>query len=398
MKRYMKQYLRNFDYGLFITYVVLCLFGLVMIYSASMLVAVMIEDQPPDYFYKKQLTSIIASFFVFVVGAILPYRIYQERKIMGTAILVWIVMYINLWLIGVGAEEVGSRSWVNLFTIIPFQPSEYVKLFVILYFASVLSNKAKKSDNLYLKDIRIPMVIWAGVILCVITEPDYGATTLIIAITISVIMASDLNAKSFWKVFGFVGAGSVALVGVVTFLAPHFFTSNRMSRITSFLDPFKDYLGDGMQVVQGYIAMGSGGLKGVGMGQSVQKLGYLPEPHTDFIIAIISEELGIVGVTIALGGLAFIVLKGFIIAIRSTDSLGRMLATGIASWIGLQTFVNIGGVTGLIPLTGVTLPFFSMGGTSLLVLSFAMGILINVSTLQKMKRNRLVEQNKVDNK
>ena len=141
-------------------------------------------------------------------------------------------------------------------------------------------------------------------------------------------------------------------------------------------------------MVNSYYAIGGGGLEGRGLGQSIQKLGYLPEPQTDFIMAIIMEELGIWGVLIVLCGLGFIVYKGFSIALRTKDPLARMIAAGIASWIGWQTFINLGGVTGLIPLTGVTLPFISYGGTSIIILSLAMGILINVSMFEKVERKK----------
>ena len=156
----------------------------------------------------------------------------------------------------------------------------------------------------------------------------------------------------------------------------------------SYLNPFEYEDGSGHQVVNSYYAIGGGGLEGRGLGQSIQKLGYLPEPQTDFIMAIIMEELGIWGVLIVLGGLGFIVYKGFSIALRTKDPLARMIAAGIASWIGWQSFINLGGVTGLIPLTGVTLPFISYGGTSIIILSLAMGILINVSMFEKVERKK----------
>jgi len=157
------------------------------------------------------------------------------------------------------------------------------------------------------------------------------------------------------------------------------FTEGNKGRIVGFLDPFGTYQHEGNQLANSYLAIGSGGIKGLGLGQSVQKLGYLPEPHTDFIMAIIAEELGVFGVGFVLLGLGYLVLRGIFIAIRSRDPFGSMLVIGIASMIGIQAFINLGGVSGLIPITGVTLPFISYGGSSILVLSIAMGILTNVA-------------------
>ena len=165
-------------------------------------------------------------------------------------------------------------------------------------------------------------------------------------------------------------------------------TESRQGRLLSFLNPFDYELGSGYQIVNGYIAIGAGGMKGLGLGNSIQKMGYLPEPHTDVIMAVISEEIGVFGTIIVIGGLGFIVLRALTIALRTKDPHARMLAAGIGSVIGIQTFVNLGGLTGLIPLTGVPLPFISYGGTSVILLSLALGILMNVSIFERMRRKK----------
>lgn len=165
-------------------------------------------------------------------------------------------------------------------------------------------------------------------------------------------------------------------------------TDSRKGRILSYLNPFDYIQGSGFQIANGYIAIGSGGVKGHGLGNSIQKMGYLPEPHTDVIMAIISEELGILGVAVVIGGLGFIVLRALIIALKAKDPHARMLAAGIGSMIGVQTFVNLGGLTGIIPLTGVPLPFISYGGTSVILMSIAVGILMNVSMFVKYENKK----------
>ena len=165
-------------------------------------------------------------------------------------------------------------------------------------------------------------------------------------------------------------------------------TERRRGRLEAFFNPFDYEQGFGYQIVNGYIAIGSGGLTGLGLGNSNQKYGYLPEPHTDFIMAIIAEELGLIGVLIVLCGLFFIVFKAISIALSTKDPQARMIAAGIGSIIGFQTFINLGGMLGIIPLTGVPLPFISYGGTSIIILSAALGILMNVSMFVKHEKNR----------
>src|SRR5699024_2698335 len=181
-----------------------------------------------------------------------------------------------------------------------------------------------------------------------------------------------------------VAVGSIVLF----FLWDTVMTGSRKGRILSYLNPFDYASGSGFQIVNGYIAIGSGGVTGNGLGDSVQKMGYLPEPHTDVIMAVISEELGIFGGIIVIGGLGFIVIRALTLAIKAKDPQARMLATGIGSVIGIQTFVNLGGLMGVIPLTGVPLPFISYGGTSVILMSIAVGILMNVSMFIKYEKKK----------
>ncbi len=184
--------------------------------------------------------------------------------------------------------------------------------------------------------------------------------------------------------------------GILLLIAPFVYlnwesimTSSRKGRFLAYLNPFDYITGSGYQIANGYIAIGSGGVKGLGLGNSIQKMGYLPEPHTDVIMAVISEELGIVGAIIVIGGLGFIVLRALLLALKAKDPHARMLAAGVGSMIGIQTFVNLGGLTGLIPLTGVPLPFISFGGTSVILTSIAVGILMNVSMFVKYEKTKL---------
>ncbi|GEK32676.1 FtsW/RodA/SpoVE family cell cycle protein [Kurthia sibirica] len=386
----MKKYFKEFDYPLFITYVALCLFGLIMVYSSSMMVAVNKLNLEPDYFYKKQIFNIIIAFIAFFIGCFIPYKRYRNNKFILIMLVSTFVLLILVHLIGYSPDGSGAKSWLK-FSFASFQPSELAKISIIIYFSVVFANKNSSGTiDSIMNSLLPPMFIYGLAVASIAMEPDIGSIILLTLIAFSVIAVSGLSIKKF-----IISMTTVFLIGVgvigtaLLFFKDTLLTEKRMGRIEAFWDPFKDITNYGWQVVNGYYAIGAGGIPGLGLGQSIQKLGYLPEPHTDFILAIISEELGTLGVLFVIGGLGFIVLRGIIVGIRAKDPMARMLAVGIASWIGFQTFVNIGGLSGLIPLTGVPLPFISYGGSSLMLLSLAMGILVNVSMFVKKDRNKL---------
>lgn len=308
------------------------------------------------------------------------------------SVVVMLSLLLLVHFIGYG-ENVGARSWIAIklgsFTLGSIQPSEVAKLIIIIYFASFFAKKNKSAtlDSLN-KSIGPPITILVLVIGSVMLETDIGTSFIIIAIALSVMAASGIKAKTFMKLSGLIATFLLVLTPFMYFFWDTIMTPSRQGRFLAFLNPF-DYLqGSGYQIANGYIAIGSGGVKGAGLGNSVQKMGYLPEPHTDVIMAVISEELGILGAIIVLGGLGFIVLRALTIALKAKDPQARMLAAGVGSMIAIQTFVNIGGLTGLIPLTGVPLPLISYGGTSVILMSIAIGILMNVSMFVKLENNK----------
>ena len=389
MKNYFKVYFKNFDYAMFAVYILLTGFGLVMIYSASQMTAITSDLQAPDFYYNKQVSAIRFSAILFLVAVIFPYKNYSKKLILVTIMIAAVVLEIWLLTKGGGAEDVGSKSWIYIGGR-SFQPSEYFKVFIIIYFAGVFHNKSKRLNsiqNLRLNDVTFPISIWIAILLLVGMETDLGAVIIIFCIAMGLIFSSGLSGKVLLKFVAVTGGVGGALLGLMLLIfKDKIFTDSRLGRFTSYKNPFEYSSGSGHQVINGYYAIGNGGLEGLGLGQSIQKLGYLPHPHTDFIMAIIAEELGILGVILALGGIGFIVLKAFYIAATSKDVLARMLAAGIGTWLGIQTFINVGGVSGLLPLTGVTLPFISYGGTSTVLLSLSMGILMNLSIHEKMNK------------
>lgn len=388
MKTYANRILRNFDYPLFVTYIVLCVFGLIMIYSASMVWAVNIYSGEPTLFYKRQIMNLAIAIPAFFVAAIIPYKHYRKKQVMYVTVGIMLALLIIVKIVGFG-ESVGSKSWIQLpFGMGNLQPTEVAKVAFIVYFAGVFANKYYAGTLNQMKTTIFPTFSLLSLSLfLVILEPDFGATLILFLIAISVIAASGMNWQNYLKISGFFAILGLAMSLLLWIKWDDIMTASRKGRFLAFMDPFEYIQGSGLQIVNGYIAIGAGGIKGVGLGNSIQKLGYLPEPHTDVIMAVISEETGLLGTLIVLGGLFFIVARAFLVALRAKDPHARMLAAGVGSLIAIQTFINLGGLTGLIPLTGVTLPFISYGGTSVILLSVALGILMNVSMFVKYERS-----------
>ena len=387
MKSYAKRLFRHFDFPLFFTYLVLLLFGLVMVYSSSMVWAVNRYGWEPDYFFNQQLSSVFIAVFAFLLAAFIPYKLYRKKQFMIISVAGMLLLLFSVHFIGFGGE-VGSQSWIKL-PVGSIQPSELAKIVMIIYFSGVFANKYNAGTINSINNAIVPPVVILGVVVAsVMMETDLGATGIIILTSICVMAASGINLKTFGKLSVFL-TGVLLLVAIILYFSwESVMTGGRIGRFTAYMDPFEYITGSGLQIVNGYIAIGAGGLFGLGFGNSVQKMGYLPEPHTDFIMAIISEELGIFGTTIVIGGLGFLVIRAFAIALKTKDPHARMLASGIGALLGIQTFINLGGLTGLIPLTGVTLPFISFGGTSIILLSLALGILMNVSMFTRYEKNK----------
>ncbi|AOV08383.1 FtsW/RodA/SpoVE family cell cycle protein [Sporosarcina ureilytica] len=389
MRNYVKQFVRNFDFPLFFTYLVLCLFGLVMIYSSSLVWAVGYYDFEPDHFFRKQIMNLAIAFPAFFVAAFFPYKNYKRKKLMIASVIGMLILLGLVHVFGYGREQLGAQSWINLAGV-NFQPSELAKIIILVYFASVFAKKYERGtiDSIN-QSIMPPVGILVIAIGSIMLETDIGTSFIIIVGAFSVIAASGLNKNTFLKLSGIISVCLLLVSLLLYFKWDDIMTGSRKGRLLSYLNPFDYIQGSGFQIANGYIAIGSGGVKGHGLGNSIQKMGYLPEPHTDVIMAVISEELGVLGVAIVIGGLGFIVLRALSIALRARDPHARMLAAGIGSMIGIQTFVNLGGLTGIIPLTGVPLPFISYGGTSVILMSAAVGILMNVSMFVKYENKKM---------
>jgi cell division protein FtsW len=349
---------------LIVTFTLLAL-GLIMVYSAS---AVWADYKFDDSFFfaKRQMlfagVGIIAMFFIMNVDY------WTWRNFAKVILIVCFVLLVLVLIPGIGNVRNGSRSWIGVgaFSI---QPSEFMKLAMIAFLAKYLSENQRNITSL--KKGLIPSL---GLVFLafgmIMLQPDLGTGTVMVGTCIVMIFVAGA------RISHFVGLGVIGLLGFVGLIisAPY-----RIQRITSFLDPWSDPQNSGFQIIQSLYAIGPGGLFGLGLGQSRQKFFYLPEPQTDFIFAILAEELGFIGGSFVLLLFALLLWRGIRIALGAPDLFGSFLAVGIIAMIAIQVMINIGVVTGLMPVTGITLPFLSYGGSSLTLMLLAIGVLLNIS-------------------
>lgn len=390
----LKTFLKYHDYPLIIAVMLLSLFGLIMVYSASMITAVVRFHTASDYFFQKQKWAWIIGACMFLFTAFVPYKHYARKKFLQFVFFVMPLPLIYVLLFGHTANN--ATSWIKIGPL-SAQPAEFAKMGLIVYLSGVLANKQKKLIASP-QEALFPIYYMLFICLLIFLQPDAGTMLIIVAICLTIILSS---ATSKWLLIK-----QGVLFGIVSLLSLPFiydkvFTEVRKARLYSFLDPFTYAQKEGYQLINSYFAIANGGLKGLGLGQGIQKYGYLPEAHTDFIMAVIAEELGLFGVSFVLILLSFIVLRGFVIARRCPDAFGSLLAIGISAMIGIQASINLGGVTGIIPLTGVPLPFVSYGGSSLVLLMMSAGVLANISAVttyeqkHKTKKESNIQKNHI---
>ncbi len=353
---------------LFNVVLILLCFGLVMCFSASAPSAKVMQGDS-YYYLKKQLIWAVIGLFAMMFMANFPYK--SLRKYSN---ILYIVTCIMLAVTLAFPAINGARRWIGIGGF-SFQPSEVAKISLIVLLADRLSKVSwdkkayPKSGMMYIEFIKqfIPFGIFA---LLLMLEPHFSCTLLLGAVTCVMIFISG------GKIMHFVGTISAAIPALIVVVMN---SGYRLQRITSFLDPFADPQGDGYQAVQSLYAIGSGGLFGMGLGQSRQKYLYIPEPQNDFIFSILCEELGFIGAITVIALFVILIWRGLYIAINSKDKFASLLAVGITALIAIQVVVNIAVVTASMPVTGMPLPFFSAGGSSLVFIMASMGILLNIS-------------------
>jgi cell division protein FtsW len=357
--------MRRIRINLFLITIILTAIGAVMIYSSSCVFAY--ENYGDSAYFLKR--HIVFLFIGFITAASLMSFDYSKLKNFSKPFLIFsIFLLLAVFVPGIGRTAGGARRWINLGGL-SFQPSEIAKLALVLYAADVLSRKQSEIKDFFYGFL--PIVISLGVcIILILAGSDLGTAVAIAFLIIIMAFIAGVDLKQLLMV---IAPGIIAVIGLIA-VKPY-----RIKRMITFANPWSDPKGAGFQIIQSMIAMGSGGIFGVGLAHSKQKLFYLPEAHTDFIFSIIAEELGIIGsMGIVLLFAAFIWL-GFRIAYSARDLFGQFLAFGLVSMIALQVMINIAAVTALIPTKGLPLPFISYGGTALVYSLASVGLLLNIA-------------------
>ena len=353
---------------LVISVLVLSIFGLIMIYSASNIWASYKFNDPYKFIKNQGLFFIIGTVLMFIISKI-DYKLYY--KYANIILISCFILLILVLIPGIGTVRNGSKSWFGIGSF-GIQPSEFAKLGLIIFVSKYLANNENSVKNI--KKGVLPILgltlLMFGIIML---QPDFGTGTIIVMSIIGLLFVGGVSIKFFLKV------GLVGIIGVAGLIA---IAPYRLARILSFLDPWKDPLGSGFQIIQSLYAIGPGGLFGLGFGNSVQKHFYLPEPQTDFIFSIISEEFGYLGILIIVTLFLTIILTCFNISRKCNNLFGKYLCFGITFQMAFQALLNLMVVVGLIPVTGVTLPFLSYGGSSLLITLCSIGVILNISRFE----------------
>ncbi len=353
------------DSILFLTITVLVFIGLVMVFSSSGVYA-MEKYNDPYYFLKRQALWVVLGTIIMLTVRKMDYRYLEKYAyIIMTATF---LMLIAVMMPGLGKEVGGARRWLVLGGL-TFQPSELAKFALVLFIAKSLVKRADQLKNFAYG--YLPKLIVLGFFFVpILFQPDFGTAMIICVVTFTMLMIAGLRTK--FLVY--------SVIAIIPFIVAAIMGANyRTRRIIAFLDPWQDPSDTGFQAIQSFYAFGRGGIFGSGIGDSSQKLFYLPEAHTDFIFSVIGEELGFIGTLIIVLLFSVLIWRGFVIAHRAKDSFGTHVAIGLTLLLGTQAFVNMGVAVGLLPTKGLTLPFISMGGSSLLVLMLSVGVLLNIS-------------------
>ncbi len=347
------------DRWLLLSVIMLTLFGVLMVYDSS--VAIAIRDFGNQYYYAVEQSKWLGIGLVALfICSLIDYHIWYKLAV--PFLFVTILFLIVVFIPGIGVHALGARRWIN-FGFFILQPAELAKLVLVMYLSAWFSVREKGRLLAFL-------VLLSTVVGLVIIEPDLGTSIIIVTISIILYFAAGAPIKHFLFLMPVLIAG----VLVLAVISPY-----RMARLTTFLHPERDPQGSSYHIRQALLAVGSGGWFGVGVGQSRQKYEYLPEANTDSIFAIIGEEIGFVGALGVILMFVFISWRGFRIAKRAPDAFGKLLAIGVTSWISMQAVINLSAMVALMPLTGIPLPFISYGGSSLIIIMVAVGIVLNIS-------------------
>jgi cell division protein FtsW len=359
---------REYDWTILLLAVFLTAVGVVMVYSSSAEMADTLKHYKYDDFYFLKRQAIFAGIGFVVMAGTMHFDYKKLRKLAGIGLLICMVLLLAVYIPGLGMKVNGARRWLNLgFNL---QPVELAKIALIIYMAHSLTKKQKKVRE-FVRGI-LPYAIVLGIILTLLMfQPDLGSAMTLIAVAVAMLFIAGMR-------YAYLGYLLAILIPVGAFFVMH--STYRMQRIFGFLDPWKDPTGNGLQIIQSWIAIGSGGIFGKGLGEGRQKLFYLPEAHTDFILSVIGEEWGFIGVSLIVFCVYLLIRRGMNTALMAPDEFGRYLAFGITFLLAFEAVFNMCVVLGLVPTKGLALPFISYGGSSLICTLAAIGILLNVSS------------------
>jgi cell division protein FtsW len=353
------------DYGLFLIVVVLLAGGVVMVYSAS---AILATDRfkDPAFFLKKQLFWAVLGFTALWGAMVTDYR--RWRPLVLPFLAGAFVLLVLVLVPPFGQSINGTRRWLR-WGPVSLQPTELAKLALILYLADFLARRQAVIGSFF-RGILPPLLITFAVAGLVLLQPDLGSAVALTTVVVAMLFVAGARVQHM----ALIASAAVPVVILAVLGA-----SYRLRRVFAFLDPWADPRGSGFQIIQSYLALGGGGTVGRGLGESKQKLFYLPEPHTDFVFAIIGEELGFLGAVVTVSLFGLLLWRGMRIGLRVADSFGALVAFGVTALLSTQALVNLGVVVGLLPTKGLPLPFISFGGSSLLMAMAGVGLLLSIS-------------------
>lgn len=382
--------MKHLDVSLIICYVLLGVIGVIMVYSASMVSASKgsLTNGVPvaaNYFMKRQFLFFIMGFLVILLISMFI-NINAIKNVEIQKFIVLSTLALLLLTILVGKEVNGSKNWISL-GIFSIQSSEFLKLASIFYLSYIIDKFLALKKDYKLRHLIPPLGVLGLGLLLVLMQGDLGGTLLTVAIIGSILLYSEIKNKIKLQILSFTAIPMLLYICyTLIFDSKNLY---RLKRIQVVLDPFKYENGDGYQLTSALTSIANGGLFGKGLGNGILKRGYLPEPHTDFIFTVISEETGLIGVLFVLAIYGFILFKGLVYANRTENHFYKLICVGVVSYLLMQVFINLAGISGLIPLTGVTLPMLSYGGSSIMSVSLALGAMIAV--IRKIKQEQITK-------
>lgn len=356
---------RSVDFVFLLITLCLVAFGLIMVFSASYYSSISMNDTPFYYLIRDGIW-IVAGLVMMSAGICIDYRVYRKYALIVLGVIVLSLVAVLF----VGVTINGARRWLGVGGL-TFMPGEWAKLGIILFIAWFMGERPGRAKSLLLGVLPVLGVTGLCAFL-IIKQPNLSTAITICGIAVAMLLVAGMRWVYVWCA-GALGAGGMLFI--LFFMQDSFW----YTRMTNFINPFKDMYGEGYQVAQSLLALGSGGLTGVGLGKSVQKSLYLPEPQNDFILAIIGEELGYLGILALIVMYCLFIWRGMHIAMNAPDQFGMLLASGVVLMVAIQVILNIAVVTASMPATGINLPFISYGGNGILMFMFAAGVLLNIS-------------------